>query len=137
VGVIVGDAVAMRAAKAATATVPIVFAAGGDPVRDGLVSRMNRPGGNVTGVNFFAGLLGAKRLEQLRLFEPKATTIAMLVNPNTPNTEAERGDVQTAARAVGQELVMLDVRSERDIEIAFATLLQRGAVRCLSDPVRC
>ena len=106
---------------------PIVFATGGDPVRDGLVASLNRPGGNVTGVVFFAAVLGAKRLELLRQLVPKATTIAMLVNPNTSNTEAERRDVQAAAQAIGQQLIILDVSSDRDIETAFATFVQRGA----------
>jgi putative tryptophan/tyrosine transport system substrate-binding protein len=127
VAVIVGDAVAMVAVKAATTTIPIVFAAGGDPVGDGLVANLNRPGGNATGVHFFAGVLGAKRLELLRELVPKATTIAMLVYPNTPNTEAERSEVQVAARAVGQQLIILDARNERDIDTAFATFVQHGA----------
>jgi putative tryptophan/tyrosine transport system substrate-binding protein len=127
VAVIAGNSHAVLAAKAATTTVPIVFAAGGDAVRDGLVASLNRPGGNVTGVNFFVGELGAKRLELLRQLVPKATTIAMLVNPDPPNTEAERRDVQAAALAIGQQLIILDVRSVRDIETAFATFVQRGA----------
>jgi putative tryptophan/tyrosine transport system substrate-binding protein len=77
VAVIAGNLISALAAKAATTTVPIVFAAGGDPVRDGLVASLNRPGSNVTGVNFFVGEVGAKRLDLLRQFVPKATTIAM------------------------------------------------------------
>ena len=127
VAVIVGNNPAALAAKAATTTVPIVFATGGDPVRDGLVASLNRPGGNVTGVVFFSGVLGAKRLELLRQLVPKATTIGLLVNPNNPNTEAERRDVQAAAQAIGQQLIVLDVSSDRDIETAFATFVQRGA----------
>ena len=115
------------AAKAATTTVPIVFTTGGDPVREGLVASLNRPGGNVTGVSFLTALLAAKRLELLRQFVPKATTIAHLVNPNIPNTEADRREVQAAAQAVGQQLLVLDVSSERQIETAFAALVQRGA----------
>jgi putative ABC transport system substrate-binding protein len=115
------------AAKAATTTVPIVFATGGDPVRDGLVASLNRPGGNVTGVAFLAPELGGKRLEFLRQLVPTATTIAYLVNPNSPNTEADRREVQAAAQAIGQQLLVLDVISDRDIETAFATLVQRGA----------
>jgi len=127
VGVLVGNAVAMLAAKDATATVPIVFAAGGDPVRDGLVASMNRPGGNVTGVNFFAGLLGAKRLELLRRLALSAKPMAMLVNPNAPNNEAERRDVQDAATTVGQELLVRDVGSAADIEDAFEAFAKAGA----------
>jgi putative ABC transport system substrate-binding protein len=127
VAVIVGNNIAALAAKAATTTVPIVFAYGGDPVQDGLVTSLNRPGGNITGVVFITGVLGPKRLELLRQLVPKATTIAMLVNPNNPNTEAERRDVQAAAQALGQQLIILDASSDRDIETAFATLVQRGA----------
>jgi len=124
--VIVGNNNSALAAKAATATVPIVFGTGSDPVRDGLVTSFNRPGGNVTGVVFFAAVLGAKRLGLLRELVPKATTIAMLVNPNSPDTEAERKDVQAAAQAIGQQLIIVDVNSERDMETAFATFAQRG-----------
>jgi putative ABC transport system substrate-binding protein len=132
VAVIVGDAIAMRAAKAATTTIPIVFAAGGDPVGDGLVDNLNRPGGNVTGVHFFAGVLGAKRLGLLRELVPKAATIGMLVYPNTPNTEAERKDVQAAAQAIGQQLTILDASNDRDIDAAFATFVQRGTAALLA-----
>ncbi len=127
VAVIVGNLDSALAAKAATTTVPIVFATGSDPVRDGLVASLNRPGGNVTGVSFFSGVLGAKRLELLRELVPRATIIAMLVNPNTPVTEAERRDVQAAAQTIGQQLVIFDVSSERDIETAFGTFVQHGA----------
>lgn len=125
--VIVGNTDSALAAKAATKTVPIVFATGGDPVTDGLVASLNRPGGNVTGVSFLVAMMGSKRLDLLRQLVPNAMTIAMLVNPNTPNTEADRREVQAAAQAVGQQLLFLDVSSERDIETAFATLVQRGA----------
>jgi putative ABC transport system substrate-binding protein len=128
VAVIVGSgAEPALAAKAATTTVPIVFATGSDPVQDGVVASLNRPGGNVTGVVFFNAVLGAKRLELLRQLVPKATTIAMLVNPNTPNTEAERRDVQAAAQAIGQQLIVVEANSERAIEAAFATFVERGA----------
>ena len=125
--VIVGNTASALAAKAATTTVPIVFASGSDPVHDGLVASLNRPGGNVTGVVFFGSVIGAKRLELLRQLVPTATTIAMLAYPNSPDTEAERKDVQAAAQARGQQLVILDVSSVRDIETALATLVQGGA----------
>jgi putative ABC transport system substrate-binding protein len=127
VAVIVGNTDAALAAKAATTTVPIVFASGSDPVRDGLVASLNRPGGNVTGLVYFSAVLGAKRLELLRQLVPGATTIAVLVNPNTPLTEAERKDVQAAAQAIGQQLIIIDISSDRDIETAFAAFVQRGA----------
>jgi putative ABC transport system substrate-binding protein len=136
VAVLVGDAFSMLAAKALTASIPIVFAAGGDPVAQGLVGSLNRPGGNVTGVHFFTGVLGAKRLQLLRQLKPNAKTIAMLVHPGTPNTEAERRDVQAAAEAIGQRLIVLDAGSERDIESAFAAFVQHGAeaLLCGSGP---
>ena len=127
VDIIVGDSIVALAAKAATTTVPVVFATGSDPVVRGLVASLNRPGGNVTGVVFFSGNLGPKRLQQLRQFVPKATTIAVLVNPNLADTEAERRDVLAAAQSIGQQLIVVDVSSERDIEAAFATFVQRGA----------
>jgi putative tryptophan/tyrosine transport system substrate-binding protein len=127
VAMIVANTPPARAAKAATTTVPILFASGSDPVRDGLVASLNRPGGNVTGVVFFSSTLGAKRLELLRQLVPKATTIAVLVNPNTPEMEAERRDVQAAAQAVEQQLIWHDASNERDIETAFTTFVRRGA----------
>ena len=93
----------------------------------GLVASFNRPGGNVTGVSLFTGALGPKRLELLRQLVPKATTIAALVHPNTTQTEAERRDLQAAAQAIGQQIIILDATSERDLEAAFAELVQRGA----------
>jgi ABC-type uncharacterized transport system substrate-binding protein len=127
VALIVANTPAALAAKAATTTLPIVFATGSDPVRDGLVASLHRPNGNVTGVVFFSGVLGAKRLELLRQLAPKATTIAALMNPSTREAEEERRDVQVAAQATGLQLIVLDPTSERDIEPAFATFVQRGA----------
>jgi putative ABC transport system substrate-binding protein len=116
------------AAKAATSTVPIVFVTGGDPVRDGLVASLNRPGGNVTGVSFLNSVLAAKRLELLHQIVPKATIIAaMSENSSGPDIEAERRDLLAAAQAIGQQLIVLDVSSDREIETAFTTLVQRGA----------
>ena len=125
VAVIVANNLGALAAKAATTTVPIVFVTGGDPVQEGLVGSLNRPGGNLTGISFFSGVLGAKRLDLLRQFVPKATTIGMLVNPNSADTEAERADVMTAAQTSGQQLIILDVSSDRDIDAAFPTFVQR------------
>jgi putative ABC transport system substrate-binding protein len=127
VAVIVGNNIAALAAKAATTTVPVVFATGGDPVRGGLVARLSRPGGNVTGVSFLGGTLGAKRLDLLRQVLPKAATIGMLMHPNTPEGVTERADVQAAAQAMGQALVIVEVNSVQDFEPAFATFVQRGA----------
>ena len=126
VSVIVGAGVAMLAANAATTTVPIVFASGGDPVQDGLVASLNRPGGNVTGVVFTSSELGAKRLELLRQLVPKATTIAVLVNPHLPNTQRERSEVQAAAQAIGQQLLILDVSSDPEIKTALSTDCRTG-----------
>jgi ABC-type uncharacterized transport system substrate-binding protein len=118
-------------AKAATTTVPIIFITGSDPVRDGLVASLGRPGGNITGVVFIVSELGTKRLELLRQLVPNATSIGVLVNPNTPETEAERNDLLAASFKIGQQLIILDVGSDREIENAFATLVQRGASAAL------
>lgn len=126
VAVIAANGIAALAAKSATTTIPIVFATGGDPIEQGLVASLNRPAGNVTGVNFFDGALGAKRLELLRQLVPKAAIVGMLVNPNTTETEAERRDVQNAAQMIGQQLLIMDISSDDDIDLAFATFAQRG-----------
>ncbi len=107
--VIVTNQPGALAAKAAGTTIPIVFASGTDPVSDGLVASLNRPGGNLTGVVFISSALGAKRLEILRQLAPKATMIAMLANPVSAETEAERRDVQDAAQEFGLRLVLSDV----------------------------
>ena len=125
--VIVSNTLAAMRVKAATATIPIVFTTGSDPVRDGLVASLNRPGGNVTGVVFITGDLGAKRLGLLRQLVPQATTIAVLIYPNTPETEAERKDLLAAAQATGQQLLVFDVKSASDIASAIATVAARGA----------
>jgi putative ABC transport system substrate-binding protein len=124
---IVSNTTGALALKAATATVPIVFAGGGDPVKEGLVASLNRPGGNVTGVTFLAGQLGAKRLELLRRIVPKAAAVGVLINTNTSETDAELKDVQAAAQATGQQLVVADIRAGAEIEAAFATFMERGA----------
>ena len=127
VTLIVGNTPAALAAKAATTTVPIVFVTGGDPVQLGLVASLNRPGGNVTGVSFITAELGAKRLGLLRELRPGAARIAVLVDPKWPLTERFVSELRAAASAVGQQLIVLDVGSDREIETAFTTLVQRGA----------
>ncbi len=94
---------------------------------EGLIASLNRPGGNLTGVSFLGGVVGAKRLELLRQLVPKATTIAMLVHPKLANTEAERRDVLAAARASGLQLVVADVSNLREVEEAFTSFVKRGA----------
>src|SRR5882724_6251601 len=118
VAMIVANTPPARAAKAATTTVPILFASGSDPVRDGVVASLNRPGGNITGVVFFNAVLAAKRLELLRQLVPGKTTVGMLVNPTTAN-EAERRDAQAASQSIGHQLIIADVSSEQDIEMAY------------------
>src|SRR5262249_33933979 len=127
VAVIVGNTPTALAARAATTAVPIVFASGSDPIADGLVASLNRPGGSVTGVSFVSGQSGPKRLELLRQIVPQASTIAVLVNRNTPTAEEELQNVQAAAQAMGQQLIALDAGSDADIQNAFATFVQRGA----------
>ena len=127
VAAIVGNALAVLRVKAATTTIPTVFTTGSDPVRDGLVTSLNRPDGNITGVVFITGVLGSKRLELLRQIVPQTTKIAMLVFPNTSETEAERAEIKSVAQATGQQIDFLDVRNNNDIETAFATLVSRGA----------
>jgi putative tryptophan/tyrosine transport system substrate-binding protein len=124
----------VRAAKAATSTIPIVFTTGEDPVKAGLVASLNRPGGNVTGVSLFYVELGAKRLEVLRELVPNAEVVSLLVNPRSPqgigtNTEAEEQarDAQAAASAMGLHLILVRASSVSEIDEAFATVVEQRA----------
>jgi len=120
-----GGDVSALAAKAATATIPIVFLSGGDPVKLGLVASFSRPGGNVTGVSFLSNQLGSKRLELLHKLVPAAATIGFLVNPTNPNSQSETSDVQAAARVLGLHLHVEHASSERAIDTAFASFVQQ------------
>jgi ABC-type uncharacterized transport system substrate-binding protein len=118
-----GGPPAAFAAKAATTTIPVVFVVGEDPVKLGLVTSLARPGGNLTGINFFAIELGAKRLELLRELAPGAARLAVLVNPtNAAATEGTLRDVGQAARAMGLQIQIFNVSTIREIDAAFATL---------------
>jgi putative ABC transport system substrate-binding protein len=124
------------AAKSATSTIPIVFRSGADPVRDGLVASLARPGGNLTGVSFIADELTAKRLELLSELAPRAGVIALLMNPNNATAERVIRDVQEAARTKGLKLHVLKASSESEIDTAFASLVQlhAGALVVGADP---
>jgi putative tryptophan/tyrosine transport system substrate-binding protein len=123
-----GTTPAALAAKAATTTIPIVFGVGEDPVKLGLVASLARPGGNATGVNFFASEIVAKRLAFLHELVPKAVRIAVLVNPaNAATAEATLRDIPVAARAIGLQIQVLNASTSREIESAFATLVRDRA----------
>ena len=116
------------AAKAATSTIPIVFASGGgDPVQNGLVTSLNRPGGNVTGVSIIFTALLAKRLELLTELVPKAETIGVLVNPNYPDANLQIRELREAAASIQRKITVASAGSENDLEPAFATLVKNGA----------
>ena len=119
------------AAKQATGTIPIVFTAGDDPVASGLVPSLNRPGGNLTGVYQFANGLEAKRLGLLHEMVPKATTIAVLVNPNYSGSKNQLREVQEAAASLGVQLVIVRANVESDFDAAFSTLVQQPATALL------
>jgi putative ABC transport system substrate-binding protein len=130
-----GENVAL-AAKVATATIPIVFNIGNDPVKVGLVSSIGRPGGNATGVNILTAELGAKRLGLLHELVPKGAVIAHLVNPNYPPSEANVGEVAAAARQMGREILLVTARSESEIDTVLAAISKEkvGALLVGADP---
>jgi putative ABC transport system substrate-binding protein len=131
-----GDAVSALAAKGATTTIPIVFVIGGDPVRFGLVASLNRPGGNITGVSLISSGLGAKRLGLLHELLPNAAVFGLLLNPDNPNGEPERIDVEEAGRTIGRQIVVVNASNERDLDTAFAYLAQQraGGLLVATDP---
>jgi putative ABC transport system substrate-binding protein len=131
-----GGMASVLAAKAATATIPIVFTTGTDPVKFGVVASLNRPGGNATGVVFVNNELGPKRLQVLRELAPSATVLGMLVNPKNPNTEFDVRDIQSAARPLGLQILVLNASTERELDTAFASLADRrvGALIVNADP---
>jgi putative ABC transport system substrate-binding protein len=136
VAVIAANGPAVVAAKATTTTIPIVFSVGLDPVELGLVASLNQPGGNVTGVTALFDEVGPKRLELLHELVPRATIIALLLNPTYPSAEKQSTDLQAAARTLGLQLHVLHASSERDFDTIFATLAQMraGALVIGNDP---
>ena len=135
--IVAWDAPAAFAAKAATKTIPIVFATGADPVKTGLVDSFSRPGGNLTGVTFLISMLGPKRLELLSELLPSTSTFALLVNPNNPNVAADAPETEAAANALGRRLEVLPASTEGDLEAAFTTIVRRqaGALIVMPDPL--
>ena len=131
-----GGAASGLAAKAATTTIPIIFITGGDPVSLGLVSNLNRPGGNLTGVSVIGNALGSKRLQLLHELAPGAKAMAFLVNPANPNAQGDAKDMQTAAGVLGLQVNILNASIPSDIDLAFATIArqQLGGVLVANDP---
>jgi putative tryptophan/tyrosine transport system substrate-binding protein len=131
-----GGGAPVLAAMAATKTIPIVFTTAGDPVQMGYVASLNRPGGNITGVSWFHGLLAGKALGLLHELVPNAAVVALFVNPKLPESPRMRSDAQEAARALGRQLLVLDASTASEIDAAFATMRERraGALLIGADP---
>jgi len=125
-----------QSAMAATQTIPIVFTANGDPIREGLVTNLRQPGGNVTGLTIFGPAAVTKRVQLMDQLVPQATTIAYLMNPNHPSGEIEMSAAQTAARSLGKEMSVFRASNERELDTAFATMVQQqtDALVVASDP---
>ena len=121
-----GSVVSAIAAKSATATIPIVFANGSDPIQYGLVASLNRPGGNITGITFINSQLGPKRIQLLRLLNPKTAVIAVLVNPKNPNA-ADAKTFEAAGRSIGVEIVIVNASTEAELKQAFASAVEQRA----------
>jgi putative tryptophan/tyrosine transport system substrate-binding protein len=132
-----GNNVGALAAKAATSDIPIVFVVGLDPVVMGLVSSINRPGGNATGVSFRVSALEPKRFELLRNLLPQMSSVGALVNPDNPNAPNHVRDLKATAAPTGLQLLILEARTVADFDVAFATLVQKraGALLVTSDPL--
>jgi len=125
-----------QSAQAATQTIPIVFTANGDPVREGLVASLRRPGRNVTGITIFGPAAVSKRVQLMHQLVPQATVIAYLMNPNHPSGDIELGAAQMAARSLGKEVLVLRASSDSELDAAFTSMAQRqiGALVVASDP---
>jgi putative tryptophan/tyrosine transport system substrate-binding protein len=134
VTVIAADTPSSIVAKAATTTIPIVYAGGGDPVKLGLVASLNRPGGNVTGVTFVVAELGAKQLGLLHELQPGAVRVGVLVDPNYTATQSFVSDVQAAALSIGKQIEVLEAPIGRDIDTVFASLAQKPIDALLVGP---
>jgi putative ABC transport system substrate-binding protein len=113
------------ASKAATTSIPIIFATGGDPVQTGLVPSLSRPGGNITGVSYYANALAPKRLEIIHEVLPRANQIAMLMNPNSPSFASDKQDMQAAAQSIGVRFLAVLAAGAPDLEAAFATVIEQ------------
>ena len=129
-----GDTVSALAAKGATTTTSIVFVIGSDPVKEGLVASLNRPGGNITGVSVISSAIVSKHLELLHELVPQATVVGALLNPSNPNANFELSDLQSAARSMGLQLIVVRADTESGIESAFASLVQQHAAALLVEP---
>lgn len=134
VAVIMANTTAAPTAKAATTTIPVVFVSGNDPIAQGLVKSINRPGGNVTGVSIVSDVLVAKQLDILRELIPTATSFAFLFNPENPNAQAGLSYAQAAARKLGAQLHVFKASNEAEINAAFASLHGLGAAALLVNP---
>jgi putative ABC transport system substrate-binding protein len=132
--VVTGGAMPFVGEKAASATIPVVFTTGVDPVRAGFVASLNRPGGNITGASFFSSELGPKRLELLHQLVPKASSLAVLLNPLNPNFEPQTKLLSSAADALGIALAVLGVHTDQDIDTAFASMTDRHVEGLLIGP---
>ena len=136
VAIVAGDVNAAHAAKAATSNIPIIFSMSGDPVTEGLVTSLNQPGGNLTGVTTFSGVLTSKRLELMHELAPTAN-VAVLINPNNSNAKFRLNEVEGASRALALPVQVVNASGEDDMQVTFASLRQRGigALLVVDDPL--